>query len=257
MKKRLVYHIVAQPYWEVATEFTINKMKTDGLWDKFDDIHLCCHYEPEKFSTFVETMSQDNRITCHVFSDSVRRRGETWTNNKLKEICDKDTEEWAVLRLHNKSSNYYDPNNVPPGSSYTPPNGDYHIDREFPFVWRDLVYYWNIERWELMVNKLEEVEIAANEWLPQFFAHAGGNIFWVRSSYIKRLVYMPLPKHFDDHTGFFIAWEHPRHEVESWSGSGNPTHWAAYPSLSSWAFQEWSQQNWIDRKPFNDREIGQ
>jgi hypothetical protein len=248
MKKRLVYHIVAQPYWEVATEFTINKMKNDGLWDKFDEIHFCCHYDPDRFTEFARAMSQDSRVSFHVFKWSVHRRGETWTNNKLKELCDRDTEEWAVLRLHNKSSNYYDPNNVPPGSSYQGPT-------EGAFVWRDLVYYWNIERWPLMLQKLEEVEIVGNEWLPQYFAHAGGNVYWVRSSYIKRLGYMPRPKHFDHHTGYYIAWEHPRHEVESWIGSGNPSAWAAYPTLSSWAFQCWHEHD--PQSPFTDRELTQ
>jgi len=238
MKIRIGYHIVAQPGWEEITVNCINKMKNSGLWDAATEIHMFCHYRPELFGLFQEQLKDNDKITWHLFTDSIITRGESFSNAKLKSICDADTDEWAVLRLHNKSSNYIN-----------------HREREIAYKWRDLIEYWNIERWTLILSKLEQgYDAAGNHWMEEPWPHFSGNVWWAKSSYIKKLPLLPLPVSTFSTSIDLKGWS-PRHESEAWVGLADSTHaWSANPELTDWGYpgigEGWKNYN----IPFNNKE---
>jgi hypothetical protein len=237
MKIRISYHIVAQGGWEELTKNCIDKMIRSGLWDKADEIHMMCHYSPELFSEFKNDYSSD-KITWHLFTNSVVKRGESYTNDKLKEICDADTEEWAVLRLHNKSSNYTN-----------------HPEQLIAYKWRDLIEYWSIERWELLVSQLEKgFDVAGNEWMEEPWPHNSGNVWWSKSTYIRKLPRLALPVHEYSPAAIDLKGWQPRHEAEAWVGLAGAKGWSALPELTSWGHPGIGE-GWNDFTiPFNDRE---
>jgi len=220
MKIRIGYHVVAQLGWEELTDNCINKMKNSGLWDAVTEIHMFCHYSPELFKPLQEQLKDHDKIIWHLFTDSIVTRGECFSNFKLKTICDTDTDEWAVLRLHNKSSNYV---NRP--------------DKDISYKWRDLIEYWNIERWELMFSKLNQgYDAAGNHWMQSPWPHFSGNVWWAKSSYIKKLPLLPLPVDAQS-TNLNLAPWGPRHQSEAWVGLGtNPHVWSANPELTDWGY---------------------
>jgi hypothetical protein len=238
MKIRIGYHIVAQPGWEEITVNCINKMKNSRLWDAATEIHMFCHYRPELFGLFQEQLKDNDKITWHLFTDSIITRGESFSNAKLKSICDADTDEWAVLRLHNKSSNYVN-----------------HREREIAYKWRDLIEYWNIERWTLILSKLEQgYDAAGNHWMEEPWPHFSGNVWWAKSSYIKKLPLLPLPVSTFSTSIDLKGWS-PRHESEAWVGLADSTHaWSANSELTDWGYpgigEGWKNYN----IPFNNKE---
>jgi hypothetical protein len=239
MKIRISYHIVAQYGWEEITTNCINKMKRSGLWDAATEIHMMCHYQPSLFSEFTKTLSpNDDRIYWHLFTNSVVKRGESYTNNRLKDICDNDTEDWNVLRLHNKSSNY-----------------THHPDQVLAYKWRDLMEYWNIERWDLLCSKLNQgFDVAGNEWMDEPWPHFSGNVWWAKSSYIRKLPALPLPLDINTPATIDLKGHPPRHEAEAWMGIASPKAWSALPELTTWGHPKigdgWDNPN----IPFNDKE---
>jgi hypothetical protein len=240
MKIRIIYHVVAKLSWQEVTNKCIEKMKLAGLWDSANEIHMMCHYDPALFDNFIKTLETDNRIKWHLFSNSIHMRGESYTNHKLKQICDQDQEEWLVLRLHNKSSNY-----------------ENHPDRELAYMWRDLIEYWNINRWQLLVSKLEEgYDVASNQWLELPWPHFSGNVWWAKSSYIKQLPLLKLPTHKDSPTEIDVKGWSNRHEAEAWVGLKKPKAWSAWPSLTDWTHpvnnEAWN--NGPQVIPFNNKE---
>lgn len=237
MKIRIAYHIVAQSSWEEITTNCINKMKASGLWAAADEIHMLCHYIPTMFDAFRSQLTADNRIIWHLFTDSIRIRGESFSNARLKAICDVDQEEWAVLRLHNKSSNYVN-----------------HPEQGIAYKWRDLIEYWSIERWELMYSKLDQgYDVAGNHWMLAPWPHCSGNVWWAKSSYIKQLPLLPLPTNATSTSLDLKGWS-PRHESEAWVGLCNPHAWSANPELSDWGYPGIGE-GWNNYAiPFNNKE---
>ena len=238
MKIRIAYHIVAQSSWEEITTNCINKMKASGLWAAADEIHMLCHYTPTMFDAFrAQPQHADRRIIWHLFTDSILSRGESFSNAKLKLICDADQEEWAVLRLHNKSSNYVN-----------------HPEQGIAYKWRDLIEYWNIERWQLLYSKLEQgYDAAGNHWMTVPWPHFSGNVWWARSSYIRQLPLLPLPTNVNSTSLDLKGWT-PRHESEAWVGLHNPNVWSANPALSDWGYPGIGL-GWKDYNiPFNNKE---
>lgn len=238
MKIRIGYHVVAQSSWEEITINCINKMKNSGLWDAATEIHMFCHYSPERFNSFQEQLKDNNKITWHLFTNSIVTRGENFSNDKLKSICDADIDEWAVLRLHNKSSNYTN-----------------HPEQIIAYKWRDLMEYWNIERWQLMFSKLEQgCDAAGSEWMNDPWPHFSGNVWWATSKYIKKLPILPLPLNANTPAAMDLKGYSPRHEAEAWMGLASPKIWSALPELTSWGHPGVGE-GWNDFSiPFNNKE---
>lgn len=239
MKIRISYHIAAVNGWQQLTYACIEKMTKSRLWEAADEIHLMCHYDPEIFHGFIDKFKDNSKITWHMFTDSVSGRGESFSNYRLKEICDKDTEEWAVLRLHNKSSNYVG-----------------HPDQGIAFTWRDSIEYWNIDRWELLHGKLKEgFDVAGQQWLTEPWPHFCGNIWWATSSHIRKLPLLPLPSTSDSPTILDMKGWSNRHEAEAWVGLVEGTKsWSAWPDLTDWGCPGVGVGWTIANTPFNNKE---
>jgi len=237
MKIRISYHIVAQGGWQELTNNCIAKMTAAGLWESADEIHMMCHYTPELFTEFKNAHSSD-KIIWHFFTDSIKSRGESFSNHRLKEICDRDTEEWAVLRLHNKSSNYVN-----------------HPEQDIAFTWRDSIEYWNIVRWSLLYSKLEEgFDAAGQQWLTEPWPHFCGNVWWATSSYIRRLPLLPLPTSPNSPTVLDMRGWTNRHEAEAWVGLASANAWSAWPNLTDWGCPGKGIGWTVPNTPFNNKE---
>lgn len=243
MKIKIFFHVVAQDNWEELTRVCIGKMKGSELWYEADEIHFLAHYEPTEFRNLQYELKHDKRITWHLFEDSCRTRGENYSNHKIKEICDSTDEEFVLLRLHNKSSNYV--------------NSE-EIVRDQSFIWRELIEYWNITRWRVMYSKLEEgYDTAGSDYQDAPWPHYSGNVWWARSSYIRKLPQLTLPKNSHEYAAEADTrgWP-PRYESELWVGIANPRYWSANPELTNWdAATRWrhSYEYWYS-VPFNNFE---
>jgi hypothetical protein len=211
MQLKLFYHMTPSPMLE--NFFVENKkyMQQCNLWDAFDEINFIVHHDRTNYSFLDDQLQIDKR--CKLIQDNTShyRLEEQYTNRIIKDICDQSEHDFILLRFHNKGLTYISEPGYPDPMklSYT------KITNE-----------GNIGCWQEAVEKLlTDVDCAGINWVQTPWPHFVGNVWWAKSSYIKKLIKLKLPHE----TGFvqqipgkgtYIV-----HDAESWIGTANPRSW--------------------------------
>lgn len=187
------------------TSITLEQTKLledTGLLDIADEIHMLLHFDEKSFLWLKERWKDKTNVHFHLFDKSYKEWYEGTSMHFLKDYCNSTDEEFYVLFLTHK------------GISHSPGG---HQN------WRKYMQYWNIERWEDCIQKLNEgydtcgaayLDESPNSFYP-------GTFFWAKASYLRRCRNILTP----DKNNFspqFPNMPHHRFDYECWPGSGNP-----------------------------------
>lgn len=193
---------------KVALE-QINRIRNSGLMDNIDQFYICINGDLTQFLNSVSALQEYKNIRF-IIKDDVS----VWeypTLTFLHQQCQLDTEDSAVFYYHLKG--------------LSRPNA-------FATDWRRFLEYWNIDNWRACYETLQQgydtvgVNYTRSEDGIQW-PHYSGNIWWARSSYIKKLRSLPDPKKpatspVSEFTGYTYAPHTFRFDHEAWIGSGKP-----------------------------------
>lgn len=202
-KIKIYYHIADLWGWQELVDQKIELMRATGLWSAAAEIHLLLHYSTEPFQHWVTQFADDPRVKIKYFENSCRPLGESYSNRYIWEDCCESDEDFRLFRFHTK--------------------GLYHRTQpHWPVAerWNEYYDYWNIERWEDCANALlDDYDISGANWYEP--AHFSGNIWWAKSSYIRKLPKFPLPHLINCKRNLNFALSN-RHDAELWIGLSKP-----------------------------------
>lgn len=203
MKTKIYYHIADLWGWRDLVDEKISLMKSVGMWDAVDEIHLLMHYSKHAFQDWAAQFKNDRRVTLKYFENSCRPLGECYSNRYIWQDCYDTTANFNLFRFHTKGL----------------------YQRTFPHWpiaanWNEYYDYWNIEQWRNCINELNNgYEVVGANWHEP--AHFSGNIWWAKSEYIKKLPLFPLPHLVGCKKNLKFAFSN-RHDAESWVGLSKP-----------------------------------
>lgn len=197
--------------WQVIANDKINKMIDCGLWNRFDQIKICTHYDSSSFDQLRQHLSNDGRVSFIHHNDSVRPFGEQYTNKTLKNQIDQDPNDSYIFRFHLKGLNHY-------GTPNWPANDQIN----------QLLDQHLIMRWREVIEKLDQgYEAVGTYWVKQPWPHFKANVWWANSQYIKRLRLLKLP-HENNFQQQITGGGWLVHDAESWVGTANPKAYDMY-----------------------------
>jgi len=152
----------------------LDALQKAGLYDAADKIfcNLYCG-SIDIFKLF------EKYPKIEIYYDTILAPSEGPTLKLVKEYCDKN--DCNVLYFHSK--------------------GTFNQKRSTN-CWRRYMEYFNIYKWEKMVESLSRVELAGVEMKTQPYVHFSGNFWWATSDYIKKCE-MPDPKLYEKR----LQWE--------------------------------------------------
>ncbi len=204
-----------------------------GLLDAADQVVLCTNGQESSFAAAKEILNPTEFPNVKfVHTGNNVKHWEYPTLNQLKNDCDSTDEEFYVCYFHLKGLSR-------PGDARV-------LD------WRNYMQYWQIERWEDNVAKLDEgMDTVGTNFIEAPWPHYSGNFWWARASYIRRLDAMVHPDN--------LPWGQPsryinatlddgnfRYEHEAWIGSKNPV-WAELHSTPGKLVPGWHFENTYPR----------
>jgi len=187
----------------------VKLFESTGLLDAADEVNMMLHYHESSFDWLKERWKNRTNVKYHFFNMDYQPYYEYTTALYTQEQCHASEEEFYLLYLHSKGN-------------FTRTQGNVN--------WRNYMQYWDIERWEDCVAKLDEgYELVGGGFLNNPpFPYFAGNFFWARSSYIKRCQKLIDPKE-NDFAPQMDKQPHLRYDIECWHGSGNPKWFDLHP----------------------------
>lgn len=207
MNIKLYYHVCPHPDWENFINIKIQKMKDCALWDRFDKIVFCTHWDERNFENFKQQFESDSRVRFVHHHESVKPFDEQYTNQTIKLETDADPEPSYIFRLHMK------------GITAWPKDDDYS---------HNVLDLHNILRWREVVEKLDQgYETTGVWWVKQPRPHYMGNVWWATSEYIKRLQLLKMPHEVGGRQQLPSLPGNPNviwsiHDAEMWVGTAEP-----------------------------------
>lgn len=197
--------MVPLQWWKLIANDKISKMKQSGLWDAFDQINICIHWDEKPFEELKKELSHDSRVRFIFHPNSVKPYCEQYTNKTLKLEIDNDPEPSYILRFHLKGVTFYD----------TP-----HWEGNNKLV--QVIDDHTIDRWKEIIEKLDQgYDAVGTNWVKQPWPHFKGNIWWATSDYIKRLKLLKMP-HENGFQQQITGGGWLIHDAESWVGTAAP-----------------------------------
>jgi hypothetical protein len=168
------YHVWQIPGWELLYQQQIMALYTSGLYDKLDNIYVCCNgQEKLPFET--------SKIILR-FNNNYENENDTlYTMWQLSNI----NKNLKILYIHTKGISY-----------------QFHPSRKNVDGWRLYMEFYNIHKWKDCVEKLDTYDIVGTEWVIAptnyvnekeqifLFKNAGfylGSFWWATSKYISSL----------------------------------------------------------------------
>lgn len=189
------------------TQEQIDKIISSGLIDNAE-LFLAINYNKENYDWLKEKLQNYNNV--HFLE--LGARPDDWempTLETLKNYCDSSIDDFDVLYIHHKGAHYQDKFNF-----------------KFITEWRQLLEYFNIEKWEDCVAALRKTDTAGINFRSLPWPHYSGNFWWAKSSYIKKLPKIKKRNNslnessqFGNYTG---GWNY-RWDAEAWIGMANPS----------------------------------
>jgi hypothetical protein len=173
-----------------------------------------CNYNMENFEWLREKFK--NYANVHYIDvGALPSEYEIPTMADIKTYCDVIDEEAYILFVHHK--------------------GVTRLDNTCVRDWRDMMTYFNVERWRDCVAKLDEgYDTVGINWRSKPVDHYSGTFFWARSGYIKKLPKLLRPRdaQFQRQISSDILpseWPY-RYEGEMWVALAKPNAYSMYDS---------------------------
>jgi len=218
MDLKVFYHVIDRSGWNDITQEQLEKMFQSGLLDNCE-LYMNCHYVE---SSFDQLRQQYNRPNIHwIFRGAAKEEFEHPTAILMQETALSTDKEFYALYIHQK--------------------GITHLGTAAETTtkhWRWLMDYWNVERWQDCVAKLNEgYDAVGCLWLPKPFPHFSGNVHWTKASFLRRCNQLKLPSK----VGFEKQTAQPyhyRHDIETWYGFNGVNGYSLYNDSIDHYWQE-------------------
>lgn len=189
------------------TKEQVSKIIDSGLINAAE-FYFVTNYDQKNYDWLKEDLKEYKNINFL----NLNARPDDWempTLEELKKHCDESDEDFYVLYIHHKGAHYQDKSNF-----------------QFVTEWRQLLEYFNIEKWRDCVAALDKTETAGINFTTQPWKHYSGNFWWARSSYIKKLPKIKRRSNPADERSQFgnytKGWNY-RWDAESWIGMADPS----------------------------------
>jgi hypothetical protein len=195
-------------------EQIVDRLLSSSLVDNAE-ITINCNYRKGTYHWLQEKVKGINTINL-VYQNNEPQDAEFPTINMLKDACDSSDEEFNVLYLHHKGATQ--PFTIPVTH------------------WRELMLYYNVDNWQNCVEKLNEgYDTVGVNWRLDFpREHYSGNFWWARSSYIKKLDKLKMPKEVNYVPQYLTEFGDQKymyqHDAEFWIGSKQPKFYSFHNS---------------------------
>lgn len=195
------------------TNITLEQTKlleSTGLLDASQEVNMMLHFQEDSFSWLKERWKDRKNVNYFVFDESYKEWYESTTMQHIQNLVHSTDDEFYVLYISHKGVSH-------------PPGGHQN--------WRRFMQYWNIEKWNECVEKLDQgydtcgAAFLFEEPYAPFYA---GNFFWAKSSYLRKCKKLKSPPDCN-YTDQFGHGCHHRFDQELWHGSGNPNWYDMYP----------------------------
>jgi len=176
MNIKIFYHLVDLPGYETIFAEQFKKLNSSGLLDKAE-IYMNVHYKDKhSYDNIKEQYKDKTNLIWSSQPDIENFEHPTWV--LMQQTAINSSEEFYCLYLHLK--------------------GITHIGnpvKEIPNThWRWLIDYWNIEKWEDCIVKLQEgydaVGCLLKDTVPRHFS---GSCSWTTSNFLKKSQILKLP----------------------------------------------------------------
>ena len=207
-KIKVFMHLVDLPGSQSIIEEQINSIIDSGLIDQ-SELFLFCNYEFSNYIWLRDKLKKYSYVN-YIENSAIQEEFEMPTLVNLKRFCDETTEEYYVLYLHMK--------------------GVSRIDDKCMSDWRKLMTYFNIDKWHKCISLLKDgYDTVGVNWIPDhMYPHYSGNYWWSKSSYIKKLPKIKLPREVGFISQFDIKNtlgqpELHKQDAEFWLGMSTPT----------------------------------
>lgn len=180
MKEILVFchNFIAHNWFPIVSE-QLELLHKSELYQNTSKIYYCYYAEEEteafKFFSLVKKFDKDNKITIVNHSINDCERQTLWF---MQEIC-RNYSDAYLLYYHTK------------GVSTKARNED--VVQKNVESWRKIMEYFNIEKWENNIEKLQEsIDVCGifyGWWTSASYSgeYFAGNFWWTKSSYFNRL----------------------------------------------------------------------
>jgi hypothetical protein len=210
MKIKVFMHINDLPGSTDLLSDQLTRANESGLLDAADEWILCTNGKEENFETAKQTLAEFENIKF-VHTGNRTDHWEYPTLNYIKQLCDGTDEEFYICYYHLKGLSRL---------------GDQRVTD-----WRLFMEYWNIERWEDCVDKLDQnYDLVGTNIIEQPWLHSSGNFWWSRASYVRKLEPLVFPDNLpwgtqSKYINATLDGGNFRYEHEAWIGSKQPV-WA-------------------------------
>jgi hypothetical protein len=230
-KIKVFMHLVDLPGSQFIIDEQINSIIDSGLIDH-SELFLFCNYEFNNYMWLRDKLKKYSYIN-YIENSAIKEEFEIPTLMSLKQFCDETAEEYYVLYLHMK--------------------GVSRIDDKCMSDWRKLMTYFNIDKWRKCISLLKDgYDTVGVNWLPDhMYPHYSGNYWWAKSSYIKKLPKIKLPRE----AGFISQFdiknslgqpELHKQDAEFWLGMATPNAGCLHKSHQLHYSHEYSLEKYKD-----------
>jgi len=155
-------HICQKGDWKRSLKILLDSIVKYKLYENTSIIRLCIVNNEDKIID--DEILKDEKFECLYFGKSSQYERPTLLHMRKKSEIEDNT---AYYYLHTKGITHFNT-----------PKEPYIID------WINLMLYWNIEKWNLAIEKLEVYDTyGCNDYKN----HYSGNFWWAKCSHVKRL----------------------------------------------------------------------
>jgi hypothetical protein len=192
-------HICQKPGWEKSFDILMSAIKKSNLYDSIEKIRCGVLNDSGEFS-FNERLCDPKIKIIHIGKSEEFEHPTLLHMKKLSEI---DPEDTKYFYLHTKGLRHFETKR-----------------EEFVLDWINTLLYWNIEKWELAVDKLNEYNAYGCYCNQYYNNHYCGNFWWATANHVKK-----LPNYID--TTYYNG-------AEDWVLKINDNRYCAHNYTSEW-----------------------
>ena len=213
MKIVLFSHIINIGSGMDITHEQADLLESSGLLDACDSAIMNLHFESKPYNWLSDRWISRKNVTYRVYGNAYKEWYEATTELAVQNYLRHNKGEYYICHITHKGCSH-------------PPGGHQN--------WRKYMQYWNIERWQDCVAKLDEgYDMCGAAFLDNpphpFYA---GNFYWAKASYLRKCRHMETP----EYTNFLPQFSHQPHhrfDWECWHGSGNPRAYDLHPGVDN------------------------
>lgn len=161
---RIYFHIATLNNWTEVVNKIFYLIHNSGLWDAVNDINISILGDREA----IVSSSPKIKIRYH--------------SRNFEEY------ERPILRILRQDAVEAQANQKPFKALYLHSKGISDKNQDNPCVtdWVDLMLYFNVEKWRISAQALDDYQICGVNWIDDM-PHYSGNFWWARSDYLATL----------------------------------------------------------------------